>query len=382
MTVTSARTSSRAASAVVYKGAEVFELDSVPLPKLAPGELLVDVEIAGVDGSELHMFRGAFDALNERAPLIFGDEIIGRVVAAGEPAGRDIAVGDRVTVEARWPCNGCPTCDRGQYYSCENNPDREGYGHISLERTPGLWGGYATHVFVPKQALVYRVPDALGLESALLACSVLANGMRWNDVAGIDSCQRVVVVGPGPQGLACAAVAQRAGARVIVIGVEHDSERLAAASRLGAEAALVSAPGGEDELVEEVRATFGEVDYVVEASGVAAAKELALRLVRQQGTIVNVSVSRSGSVDWMALLRKEVTLMHALSHPHTVEAAFQLAVEMQEQGTNLGELVTHRFGLSEAAHAIQVASFNTSERPIKVALIPSLDADGIRKEYV
>ncbi|MFD0043665.1 zinc-binding dehydrogenase [Pseudarthrobacter scleromae] len=367
------------ATAVVYKGPEVFEIESVPLPELAPGDLLVEVEIAGVDGSEIHMFRGAFDTLNERAPLIFGDEIIGRVVAAGEPVGRDIEVGDRVTVEARWPCDGCPTCDRGQYYSCENNPGREGYGHISLTRSPGLWGGYATHVFVPQRALVHRVPDELDLESALLACSVLANGLRWNNFAGIGSGDRVVVVGPGPQGLACAAVARRAGARVCVIGLEHDSERLTAATHLGAEGALVSAPGEEDELVKEVRATLGEVDYVVEASGSTAAKELAVRLVRQQGTIVNVSVSRGGSVDWLALLRKEVTLVHALSHPHTVEAAFKLAVKMQEQSTNWGELVTHRFGLSQAAHAIQVASFNTEERPIKVALIPSLGGENTGK---
>lgn len=379
MVVDSPHGGPQSATAVVYKRPEVFEIESVPLPELAPGELLVEVEIAGVDGSELHMFRGAFDALNERAPLIFGDEIIGRVVAAGEPAREGIAVGDRVTVEARWPCDGCPTCDRGQYYSCENNPGREGYGHISLNRSPGLWGGYATHVFVPERALVYRVPDELDLESALLACSVLANGLRWNNFAGIGSGDRVVVVGPGPQGLACAAVARRAGAKVVVIGVEHDSERLAAATRLGAEAALVSTPGAEDELVKEVRAILGEVDYVVEASGAAAAKELAVQLVRQQGTIVNVSVSRSGSVDWMALLRKEVTLVHALSHPHTVEAAFQLAVEMQEQGTNWGELVTHRFGLSQAEQAIQVASFNTQERPIKVALLPSLDEHDTKK---
>ncbi|BCW35941.1 erythritol/L-threitol dehydrogenase [Arthrobacter sp. StoSoilA2] len=379
MVVDSPHGGPQSATAVVYKRPEVFEIESVPLPELAPGELLVQVEIAGVDGSELHMFRGAFDALNERAPLIFGDEIIGRVVAAGEPVREGIAVGDRVTVEARWPCDGCPTCDRGQYYSCENNPGREGYGHISLNRSPGLWGGYASHVFVPERALVYRVPDELDLESALLACSVLANGLRWNNFAGIGSGDRVVVVGPGPQGLACAAVARRAGAKVVVIGVEHDSERLAAATRLGAEAALVSTPGAEDELVKEVRAILGEVDYVVEASGAAAAKELAVQLVRQQGTIVNVSVSRSGSVDWMALLRKEVTLVHALSHPHTVEAAFQLAVEMQEQGTNWGELVTHRFGLSQAEQAIQVASFNTEERPIKVALLPSLDEHDTKK---
>ncbi|AFR50934.1 zinc-dependent alcohol dehydrogenase [Gordonia sp. KTR9] len=363
------------ATAVVYDGPEAFRLESIPLPDLGPGELLVEIEMAGVDGSELHMFRGEFDHLNKRAPLIFGDEIIGRVVASGSPSERDVKVGDRVTVEARWPCAGCLLCDRGQYYLCENNPNREGYGQISMSKAPGLWGGYASHVFVPKAALVYRVPEALDLGSALVGCSVLANGLRWNNFAGIGAGDRVAVLGPGPQGLACAAVAHRAGAKVIVIGVEHDSERLAAATRLGAEAALTLVPGEEDQLLDQVREVVDEVDYVIEASGAGSAKALAIRLVRHQGTIVNVSVSGTAPADWMAFLRKEVTIMHALSHPHTVEAALELAVEMKNEGTDLGELITHRFDLSEAAHAIQVASFNTDERPIKVVLVPSSTGD-------
>jgi threonine dehydrogenase-like Zn-dependent dehydrogenase len=363
------------ATAVVYERPEVFTTQQVPLPQeLAPGELLVEVEMAGVDGSELHMYRGEFENVNQRAPLIFGDEIIGRVVASGSPIGRDVAIGDRITIEARWPCDGCRMCDRGQYYSCENNPRNEGYGHSGLAVAPGLWGGYATHVFVPKGALVYPVPDELDLESALIACSVLANGVRWNEYVGIGSGDRVAVLGPGPQGLACAAVALRAGARVVSIGVAHDAERLAAARRLGVDAALVVTPGEEDDLLEQVRDLFDEVDYVIEASGARSAKDLATRLVRNQGTILNISVS-TAPVDWMTMLRKEVTIKHARSHPHSVEAALRLAVELQEQGTKLGELVTHRFGLSQAAHALEVASFNTEERPIKVVLVPSLDGD-------
>jgi threonine dehydrogenase-like Zn-dependent dehydrogenase len=360
------------ATVVVYEGPETFAMTTVPIPDLGPGELLVEVEMAGVDGSELHMFRGAFPNVNARVPLIFGDEIIGRVVAAGSPSDRDVAVGDRVVVEARWPCDGCRMCDRGQYYSCENNPANEGYGHSSVKKAPGLWGGYATHVFAPKGALVYPVPGELDLESAILACSVLANGVRWNELAGIGEGSRVVVLGPGPQGLACAAVARRAGARVVVIGVEHDAERLVAAQKLGAEAALVVSPGEEQYTVNQVRDLLDEVDVVIEASGATAAKDLATRVVRNQGTILNISVS-SAPVDWMALLRKEVTIKHARSHPHSVEAALELAVKMNKEGVNLGGLVTHRFGLTQAEHALNVAAFGTDERPIKVVLVPSLD---------
>ncbi|ROO85657.1 alcohol dehydrogenase [Actinocorallia herbida] len=368
---------SATAHAVVYKGPETFSLETLPLPALGSGDLLIEVLLCGVDGSELHMYRGEFPWLNEVAPVIFGDEILGRVSAIGDAASekRGLKVGDRVVVESRWPCDGCRTCAAGQYYLCETRGNVFlGYGTMPSGEPPHLWGGYATHTFVPESALVYKVPDALPDTTALIACSPLANGLRWAGLAGAAPGAHVAVIGPGTQGLACALAARCLGAKVTVIGLASDAERLEMAASFGADATLAIEPG-EDlaTTVARVAASSGPVDGVIETAGAGSAKELAVRLLRPLGVMVNVSVPSPAAqpVDWMALMQKEITIVNPLSHPHTVERAFTVAAGLLADGTDIGSWITHTFPLEEAAEAIALASYQRAERPVKVALKPA-----------
>jgi threonine dehydrogenase-like Zn-dependent dehydrogenase len=363
------------ARAVVYRGPENFQLEEYPLPELGPADMIVEVTMCGVDGSELHMYRGTMDWLNERIPVIFGDEIVGRVAAVGSEVAerRSLAVGDRVVVEARWPCGDCPTCTEGQYYLCEKNGILDGYGSVSCAKPPHLWGGYATHVYVPGDALVYRAPDELSDEAAIVGCSALANGLRWTERGGVIAGQHVVVIGPGPQGLACTLAAVEKGARVTVVGLEQDAERLAMADELGAAATVVIRAGDEQgKTVAEIAAS-GPPDVVIDAAGVRSAKALAVAAVRPTGTIVNAAVPspQVQEVDWLAYFMGEVTVVAALSHPHKVGEALELARSLLvDKGIDLGDWVTHSFGLDEAATAIATASYQLDARPIKVVLRP------------
>lgn len=371
-------TSGSTATAVVYEGPREFSLRELPLPELGDGDLLIAVTLCGVDGSELHMFNGELALFNERAPLIFGDEIVGRVAAIGAGARRrrGLDVGDFVTVEARWPCRqGCRRCERGQYFLCANNTDNRGYGSIRLSEEPSLWGGYATHVFVPEDALVYRVPEGLPERTALFACSVLANGLRWSRVSGTGPGQNVVVVGPGPQGLACVLAAARSGATVVSVGLERDAERLTAAKRLGAEHTVAIAPADDRAgAAARVRDAVGDVDVVIETAGSGAAKKLALDVVSPLGTVTNVAVASpiEQPIDYQAILMKELRILNPMSHPHTVMDSFAFARELLADGLDVGDLVTHAFALREAAQAIEVAANRTAESPIKVVLDPAL----------
>lgn len=67
------------ARAAVYRGPETFVLESFPLPSIGNDDMLLRVSLCGVDGSELGMFRGTHEYLNERVPVIFGDEVVGTV---------------------------------------------------------------------------------------------------------------------------------------------------------------------------------------------------------------------------------------------------------------------------------------------------------------
>lgn len=368
--------STSTATAVVYEGPRVFTMKEIPLPAIGPQDTLLEVVLCGVDGSELHMYNGDYDWLNDKAPVTFGDEIIGRVIDIGVAAKErhGVVIGDLVTVEARWPCaTGCQNCDRGQYFLCMHNTTFRGYGTISLAEPPHLWGGYATHVFVPEGALLYKVPQELPLRTALFACSVLANGLRWSEVNGAGAGKTTVVIGPGPQGLACTIAAARMGSTVVVVGLEHDGERLALARTLGAEHTY-AIPEGEKpvETARKIRALVGRVDGVIEGAGYTPARDLAFEVISPLGvvTLVAAPTPPVQEINWRKV--REVTINSPLSHPHTIARSFDFAVQLLEEGMDVGSLVTHEYSLKDAEKAIAVASYKTDERPIKVVLNPAL----------
>lgn len=366
------------ARAAVFEAPRRLVLREYPLPAIGPGEMLVEVDLAGVDGSEVHMLRGEIPAINDLAPVVFGDEIVGTVSAIGAEAGRrrGLREGDRVVVEARWPCNACRPCREGNYYLCDNRWEKGGYGWIRCDEPPHLWGGYATHVFVPADALVYGVPDGMPDETALVSGSVLANSIYWTSQAGIGLGDRVAVIGPGPQGIGAAIVAGLRGAEVVVAGMASDRHRLDLVGRLCAASAIVLPDGASaGEQMAMVRDAFAghDADIVIEAAGAQAAKDLAIAVVRPGGTVVNSSVPSSPlRVDFTALLLKQVTMLSPLGHPHTVGAALDLGLRLRRESRDPGAMVTHTLPLDEALLAVRIAGYETTERPVKTAIRPKM----------
>jgi alcohol dehydrogenase len=366
---------SATATALVYEGPENVGLREFPVPVPGDEDMIVRVELAGVDGSEVHMLRGEMKRINELAPLIFGDEIVGRVAQIGARAAerRGLAEGDLVVVEARWPCNDCRACIAGNYYLCESEGQGEGgtgYGWISCAEPPHLWGGYASHVFVPAEALVYPVPGGMSLEAALVCGSVLANSARWTKLARVEMGSTVVVLGPGPQGLGCALASMLRGADVFVAGLERDSERLAMATEFGARGTLVL-PDSPEEAADAIRELTGRpIDVVIEAAGAQASKDLAVEIVAPMGMFANVSVSypARAAVDWFQMLLKEVTVVTPLAHPHAVGESLRMGSKLLGRGIDPGRFVSHVFPLAEAERALRTAAYEFDERPIKVAI--------------
>jgi threonine dehydrogenase-like Zn-dependent dehydrogenase len=368
----------RRATVIEFTGPRQFVQRDYDFPELGSGDILVEVIICGVDGSEIHMYRGEMDWINARVPIIFGDEIVGRVVEAGATAleERGLAIGDRVVVESRWPCEGCHACDAGQYYLCENKQRGHGYGMLNSAEAPHLWGGYATHVFVPREALVYPVPSELDDETALLACSALANGIRWTGKGGVKEGSHVLIVGPGPQGLSCVIAAIDTGARVTVVGLPSDANRLEQARSFGATPFTLDTSLSPAESAAQIIEATAPIDTVIETAGVQSSKSLAFAAVRRMGTVVNVSVPNPNEqlVNWREMTLKEITVVNPLSHPHTVEEGLQLGVRLKNKGISLRDLVTHVYPLEQAAEALAAASYEIpGVRPVKVVLDPALD---------
>jgi len=284
------------------------ELREVPRPsELADDEVLLQTGAIGVCGSEIHQYHNTQSwAVN--VPVVLGHEFCGVVAQAGKSV-RGFREGDRVVSEtAARICGQCIYCRSGDYNLC---PERLGFGY-------GLDGGMADLVKVPTRCLHY-LPDAVPFEKAALAepCCVAYNATCVK--THIRPGGSVLILGPGPIGLLCLALAKLAGAGWLgVVGLKQDERRLAMAKSLGADRII---SGGEEQLLEAVR-SLGDglgVEVVIDATGVSSALRSALEAVRPHGQITKVGWGPQPlnfSLD--PLVRKAVRLQGSFSHNYPI----------------------------------------------------------------
>lgn len=235
-------------------------VESVPEPTLLePTDALVRVEVAGLCGSDLHVFRGHEQGLDPGT--VMGHELLGEIVATGSSVTR-FRVGDRVVSPFSTACGNCFFCRRDLPSRCERG---QLFGWVESGR--GLEGCQAEFVRVPlADTTLVAVPAGVPGEEALLAGDVLATGWYGAAAGGVGAGSTVAVVGCGAVGvLAVAAAGELGAARVFAIDPAEDRHSLAA--RFGGE------PTALEGAVERVRdLTDGRgVDVVVEAVGSVAA---------------------------------------------------------------------------------------------------------------
>jgi L-iditol 2-dehydrogenase len=257
--------------AAVLHGREDVRIESVPVPKAAPGELIVRVGAALTCGTDLKVFRRGYHARMIVPPALFGHELAGTVVEAGAGVA-DFVPGDRVVALNSAPCGQCYFCERGQENLCDdllfNN------------------GAYAEFIRIPARIVAkntLHVPDHVPLEHAALteplACAV--HGFEDSNPRPGDT---VAVIGGGPLGLMVLHVAALAGCKVIAV-VKHDGQ-VEAARHLGA--AHVVQAGSIRKAIRQTRALTPRergVDIAIEAVGVPEVWEEAVEMVRKGGTV-------------------------------------------------------------------------------------------------
>jgi len=284
------------------------ELREVPHPE-APGEgeVVLRTEAVGVCGSEVHQYHNQ-QSWPVNVPVILGHEFCGVVAEVGAGV-RGFREGDRVVSEtAARICGECAYCRSGEYNLC---PKRLGFGY-------GVDGAMAEFVRVPARCL-HHLPDSVPFQVAALTepCCVAYNAVVRH--ANIEPGASVLVLGPGPIGLLCMAVARLSGAGwLAVAGLERDQPRLDLARQLGADQTFA---GARDALLAGIH-SHGDglgVDVVIDASGNSAVLGLALAAVRPGGQIAKVGWGREAldcSLD--PLVQKAVTLRGSFSHNYAI----------------------------------------------------------------
>lgn len=284
---------------VVNYGPEKFnvEMRDIERPTIGADDVLLEVAAVGVCGSDLHQWT-ADHGWPVNYPVVLGHEFAGTVVELGKGV-TGWREGDRGVSETAAVIDlNSPLTKQGLY---NLDPTRKGFGY-------GVNGAMTRFVRVPARCL-HHIPDALPFEKAGLTepCCVAYNATVMN--GSIKPGDRVVVLGPGPIGLLCAAIARLQGAEVALVGLERDRVRL----DIGVQYGCTAITDGLDAWVKQGDGLG--VDGVIDAVGISASLKTALDIVRPAGWVSKVGWGKQPcdfSLD--PLVQKNVTLKGSFSH--------------------------------------------------------------------
>ncbi len=260
--------------AACFQAIEQVLCKSLADPKIeAPTDAIVQVSLAGLCGSDLHVFYGRESGVD--VDTVMGHELVGAVVETGANV-KQISVGDRVCAPFTTNCGDCFYCNRGLPARCESG---QLFGWV--ENGKGLHGGQSEFVRVPlADGTLKVVPDKVSDEAALLLGDNFSTGFFCAEMAGIQPDGVYVVVGCGTVGLLTVMAARHLGAQNI-FAVDPIAARREHAESLGAKGLD---PDNAVAIVKQ--ATNGRgADAVMEVVGLPAAQKLAFELIRPGGTM-------------------------------------------------------------------------------------------------
>ena len=328
--------------AAVIAAARSIEVVEVPDPVLlGSAGAIVKVEATAICGSDLHLYHGALPP----GGLHPGHEVVGTIVDVG-PHVRERRIGDRVLVSAVVGCGSCSACRRGDPITCRNG------GPVAFGTSGQIDGGQAEYLSVPAADLfTMPVPDGIALETAVLLTDILPTGFLGAQMADIQPGDTLAIFGMGPVGIMALAAAQLYGPSRI-LAVDMVPERLARAAAMGAEP--IDATGGLGAL-GVLEATHGAgVDAAIEAVGLRETVTDALSSVGPRGRIsmVGVNVEMDFPFPMAAAFFKALSFRAAFA---AVPSTWANLVPLVTSGVlDLGDVVTHHMGLSEAPRAYEM----------------------------
>jgi alcohol dehydrogenase len=358
------------ATAAVLEDVERITLQRFPLPAVGPDEALLKVEMAGLCGTDYHVYEGK---LVMPLPIILGHEILGHIAAIGERAAARYGVreGDRVAVEGTVPCWACEYCLKGSYRFCRSD---RGYGlHMPTSEPPSLWGALAEYMYLAPGSVVSRVPESIPAKVAIVA-SIFANGIQWLRRHGdVSAGETVVIQGVGSQGLAATVIARESGAaQIIVTGLSKDAGRLALARDFGADHTIVA---DQEDVAERVRElTAGRLaDVVLEVTGSPSAIQSSVQLVRPQGRLVLAGLTGKETVTPLKLdqlVWNEVRVEGVFTKGADAISAANRFLEARGSRYPLERMVSHVYPLAEAEAAIRASGGAAGDQFIKAVITP------------
>ena len=307
---------------------------SVNEPVVGADDVLIKVRAAGICGTDLHIFKGEYEA---EYPIIPGHEFSGEVTAVGTNV-VNFKVGDRVTADPNIPCNRCSYCQRNEPNQCKN------LRAVGVTRS----GAFAEYVVVP-EGNVFAIGDMTYGAAALiepLACVVW--GIKRVDVQAGDT---ALVFGAGPMGALVAQSLKQAGAVKVVV-TDVVPWRLQMVEQLGATHTVVA----DAQQAGKLKAIEPEgYDIVVDATGIPAVLEGTFPFVKPRGKIWVFGVTPQGtSVKFPSyeVFRKDLQIIGSFAVNRTFPQSIAL---IQNGAIKVEPLISHQLPLDDFSKGLELA---------------------------
>ncbi|MEY2412211.1 MAG: L-iditol 2-dehydrogenase [Acidobacteriaceae bacterium] len=347
--------------AAVYRGKNDVRMETVSVPKIGAGELLIKVHTCGICGTDLKKISTG----SHSAPRIFGHETSGIVAAIGEGVD-NLQAGDRVVVFHHIPCRECYYCRHSTFAQCET------YKKVGC--TAGFepsGGGFAEYVrvmnWIVREGTV-RIPDNVSYDQAsfLEPSNTVMKGI---ETLRLRQEETVLVIGQGPIGILLAGLAQRAGASVITSDLHE--QRLTISRGFGLTNGINAS---RSDVVREIRKqTEGRgADVAILAVGGDSLIRTAMDAVRPGGRVLLFSQTVRGeaTIDPAAVCVDEKTLLGSYSASVDLQEASTKFVMGKEM--DLEKLISHRFPLSRSLEALHLAAHPQADS-MKIVIQPGQD---------
>jgi len=337
----------------VARGIGNIQLREIDEPKPSEGEVKIQIEAAGICGTDIHIYK---DEFRSRPPVVLGHEIAGKVVEVGVGV-NEVLLGKRVTSETYFfTCGECMYCRHGQANLCLNR----------LSIGSGVNGGFTKYVIVPAEnihELPTQVDYRAGALTEPLACVV--HGVL--NSATVSPGDIAVIAGPGAIGLLTLQVVKAAGATVVMLGTNADEQRLKLATELGADYVINVQQQQPIDLIADITQEGLGADVVYECSGAGPAAQQLLEVVRRRGKYVQIGLfGQPISWDLDQVCYKELIVTGSNA---SVPSAWDKALKLLEtQVVQTAPLITHTYDVTEWQQAFDNFDAKTG---IKTLLIPA-----------
>ncbi|PTL38379.1 zinc-binding dehydrogenase [Alkalicoccus saliphilus] len=349
-------------------GIEEIQIKEYQLPKPDKGCLNIEVTKSNICGSDIHMWEGKHLFKNH----VLGHEMVGKVIELGEGvetdySGEKVNLGDRVVPVYYLTCQKCTACLNGHFNICTHGSDYQGQ---VAEKHPHFTGGFATHYVIQSNQYFYKVPDKVPDNVAAGANCGMSQMVYAIDQAGLKVNDTLVVQGAGGLGLFASAIADTMGANVIVI--DSVAARLEEATKFGASHVIDmnSFPSIEERKEKILDITNGEgADFVLDAAGVPAAFNEAVRIAKLGGTVIelgNVSVDESQNIPIVPglITRKCLTIKGILRYQPWYLYKTLKFLEKYSEKYPFDSLTDRTYSLNESQIAMRKAATKEVTRAI------------------